>query len=348
MKNTKHLIIITILLLSIFNSCDKVDKPFYIQEDCAGIIGGNSICGCTDPLAFNFDSTATYEDSTCVYDTNLVVYGCMDLLAFNYDSAANLDDGSCLYKKVLIEDFTGHRCPNCPSAAEELAALQNFYGDKVIGIAIHPSSQAFSTPSPLTSSSYTYDFRTEFGDDIDDVFELTTVGLPRGMVNRTGFDTEHQLGKDEWSSAVQTELAKSPIFGITLSSDVSNGDGTINVKVEALADLNNQYKIVICLTENGIIEWQKDNTLGDIDNYEHNHVLRVMLNTTFGESIGNSFVNGDIWEKDYSIDITSLEDANEIYSLNTLFMGNGNCKGWNENNMEIVAYIYNSNNYEIV
>ena len=29
-------------------------------------------------------------------------------------------------------------------------------------------------------------------------------------------------------------------------------------------------------------------------------------------------------------------------------MGNGNCKNWNENNMEIVAYIYNSDNYEIV
>ena len=77
-------------------------------------------------------------------------------------------------------------------------------------------------------------------------------------------------------------------------------------------------------------------------------MLRVILNTTFGEAIGNSFVDGDIWEKDYPIDITSLENANENYSLNTLFMGNGNCKGWDENNMEIVAYIYNSDNYEIV
>ena len=264
-------------------------------------------------------------------------------------------DTSTYVKKVLIEDFTGHRCPNCPSAAEELAALQNYYGDKVIGIAIHPSSQAFSTPSPLTSSSYTYDFRTEFGDDIDDVFELTTVGLPRGMVNRVGFDTDHQLGKDEWSSAVQTELAKDPIFGITLSSNVSSGNGTISVTAKALTNINldkteeiEDYNIVICLTENGIIEWQKDNTAGDIEEYEHNHVLRTILNTTFGESMGNSFVEGDIWEKDYSVDITTLENVNENYSLNTLFMGNGNCKGWDENKMEIVAYIYNSDNYEIL
>ena len=175
------------------------------------------------------------------------------------------------------------------------------------------------------------------------------------MVNRTGFDADHQLGKDEWSSVVQTELAKSPVFGITLSSDVSNGNGTISVSAEALTNINldkteeiEDYNIVVCLTENNIVQWQKDNIDGDIDDYVHNHVLRTILNTTFGESMGNSFVDGDIWEKDYSVDITSLEDANENYSLNTLTNGNGNCKGWNEDNMEIVAYIYNTNNYEII
>ena len=271
------------------------------------------------------------------------------------DNNTNTVDTNTFVKKVLIEDFTGHRCPNCPAAAEELASLQDFYGDRVIGIAIHPSSPAFSTPSPLTASSYTYDFRTQFGDDIDNIFEITTVGLPRGMVNRTGFDTQHQLGKDEWSSIVQMELEKAPIFGITLSSNVSNGNGTISITAEALTNINldkkekiEDYNIVICLTEKNIVQWQKDNTAGDIEDYEHNHVLRTMINTTFGESIGNSFVDGDIWEKDYSIDITTLENTNENYSLNTLFMGNGNCKEWNEDNMEIVVYIYNTSNYEII
>ena len=271
------------------------------------------------------------------------------------DNNTNTVDTNTFVKKVLIEDFTGHRCPNCPAAAEELVSLQDFYGDRVIGIAIHPSSPAFSTPSPLTASSYTYDFRTQFGDDIDNIFEITTVGLPRGMVNRTGFDTQHQLGKDEWSSIVQMELEKAPIFGITLSSNVSNGNGTISITAEALTNINldkkekiEDYNIVICLTEKNIVQWQKDNTAGDIEDYEHNHVLRTMINTTFGESIGNSFVDGDIWEKDYSIDITNLENTNENYSLNTLFMGNGNCKEWNEDNMEIVVYIYNTSNYEIV
>lgn len=273
-----------------------------------------------------------------------------DVIEGDYMNSGIVDpiDSNTVVKKVLIEDFTGHRCPNCPSAAEELAALQDFYGDKVIGIAIHPSSQAFSTPSPLNSSSYTYDFRTEFGDNFDDVFGMTDAGLPVGMVNRMGYNINHQLSKEEWAAVVQTELDKVPIFRISVSSDILNGQGIISVNIESLEDLNESYNVVVCLTENNIIEWQTDNTAGDINDYEHNHVLRTILNSSFGETIGNNFTEGDVWEKNYSVNITDLENQNEDYSLNTLFMGNGNCKNWEEENMEIVVYVYNTASYEIV
>ena len=48
--------------------------------------------GCTDPLACNYDSTATIDDGSC-----LTVYGCTDLTACNYDSTAVCDDGSCIF-----------------------------------------------------------------------------------------------------------------------------------------------------------------------------------------------------------------------------------------------------------
>ena len=58
----------------------------------------------------------------------------------DYNSYVNPD------KKVLIEDFTGHLCPNCPDAARELDAIRNIYDDQVIGMAIHVSS--FAKPYP--------------------------------------------------------------------------------------------------------------------------------------------------------------------------------------------------------
>jgi hypothetical protein len=59
------------------------------------VSGGSCIpivLGCTDPLAFNYDSLANTDDSLCVP----ITYGCMDTLACNYDIAVNVDDASCL------------------------------------------------------------------------------------------------------------------------------------------------------------------------------------------------------------------------------------------------------------
>ena len=64
-------------------------------------------------------------------------------------------------KKVIIEDFTGHKCPNCPDAAREMDAIHNIYGDQIIGMAIHVSSFAKPYPSP-----FIYDFRTQRGDNL--------------------------------------------------------------------------------------------------------------------------------------------------------------------------------------
>jgi len=37
-----------------------------LVEDCAGVLGGNNVCGCTDENSFNYDSDATYNDGSCL------------------------------------------------------------------------------------------------------------------------------------------------------------------------------------------------------------------------------------------------------------------------------------------
>ena len=35
--------------------------------DCAGVVGGNSVCGCMDDSAINYDPAATFDDGSCQY-----------------------------------------------------------------------------------------------------------------------------------------------------------------------------------------------------------------------------------------------------------------------------------------
>ena len=43
-------------------------------EDCAGIWGGNNICGCTDSTASNFNSNATFDDGSCDTSQSLITF----------------------------------------------------------------------------------------------------------------------------------------------------------------------------------------------------------------------------------------------------------------------------------
>jgi hypothetical protein len=55
------------------------------------------VMGCTDPLANNYDATATVDDGSCTYDPDPIL-GCTDPTAFNYNPNATQDDGSCVPK----------------------------------------------------------------------------------------------------------------------------------------------------------------------------------------------------------------------------------------------------------
>jgi hypothetical protein len=55
------------------------------------VMSPQDFAGCTDSVACNFNSVATIDDGSCLYET----CGCMIETACNYDADAEFDDGSC-------------------------------------------------------------------------------------------------------------------------------------------------------------------------------------------------------------------------------------------------------------
>ena len=54
-------------------------------------------------------------------------------------------EGVTAERVVLLEDFTGQNCVNCPAAHQEIDALVKQYGDALVPVAIHAGS--FGIPS---------------------------------------------------------------------------------------------------------------------------------------------------------------------------------------------------------
>ena len=72
------------LIILFFLSCTKEEDP--LPQDCAGIAGGNSICGCMDSTAFNYNSEATHDDGSCQFhDDNDYFYLSFNVSNYNVD-----------------------------------------------------------------------------------------------------------------------------------------------------------------------------------------------------------------------------------------------------------------------
>ena len=70
--------------------CDA-DPSNDCVEDCAGIWDGNNICGCTDSIATNYDSTATFDDESCEYDT----VDCTEVETYYTENVAPILESNC-------------------------------------------------------------------------------------------------------------------------------------------------------------------------------------------------------------------------------------------------------------
>jgi len=108
MKKFSINILSILLIWGIFQSCDKIDAPYLVKQEC---------------------DNPNPQQAT---------------------------------RKVVLEEFTGHTCVNCPTASAVAHNLANIYEDQLVLISVHAG--AYSEPE---SGDFSYDFRTSTGNELD-------------------------------------------------------------------------------------------------------------------------------------------------------------------------------------
>ncbi len=321
MRNRIIAILSAPLLVSIFlASCDVLDPPHY---------------GCTDPIADNYNDKATHDDGSCSYDPSLFK-GCTDTTATNYDPLAIVDDCHCKYanvRKVLVEDYTGHTCGNCPYAADVLHELECEWGDRVVPMAVHVGF--FADVQNNSDGSYSTNFKTPAGNQWNTFFGNSSQGLPNGLINRRNTGGSFPQSYTVWAAQVSNLLAVPADAVLEMQNSYSAASRTVStsIDVRVLNNLSNgPYNISVCLTEDSVVDWQKDYdpALEDenVPDYVHMHVLRNNFNGTWGDPIGSgNLTAGTVLNVNYSIEIDTA---------------------WNENHCNVVAFIYRTDNKEVI
>lgn len=221
------------------------------------------------------------------------------------------EDDRLIYEKpepakraVLLEDFTGQRCPNCPEATEIIEQLQETYGDAVVAVAIHGGQLSVANTPKVVG------LKTDTGEDYNKHWALTQ--WPMGMIDR------HGPYKDtEWVAAVKAELAKPAPLRLEGSAALADNAIAITVKAEGTDGIV-VGKLQVWLLEDSITALQLMPNGKVNQQYVHNHVFRTAVNGTWGE--------------DFSVEEGKSEQRTMSLPLQP---------AWKKENLSIVAFVYN-------
>lgn len=232
-------------------------------------------------------------------------------------------------RKVLLEDYTGHTCVNCPAAAKKALEIQQLYGDKMIIMTVHAGFFALPTASPFNN-----DYRTPAGEEWDQFFGLSAAGNPIGMINRQNTGGVYGLGNGNWGTGVAAIIEDASIIKLEIETSFNETNRKLDVELKStfLEAASGNYKIVACIVEDSLVSAQRNNdqTIGPatILDYVHRHVLRENINGSWGEDlIAVGQLPSSTSNKQYSVTLNAIYKANHT---------------------SVVAFVYDALTFEIL
>jgi len=203
-------------------------------------------------------------------------------------NVTQVNSGSGFMSKVLVEEYSGTWCGNCPRILHAVDLL-NQQTDKAIVVSTHLfNGDPFITTQGNTLAS-----------------NLGVTSVPTGRINRTINWTGPQ---HENVNQVITQIQASSNAGLAISSIVNGNNLSVSIKVGYTQPLSGNAKLTVYLVEDKLLFTQSNyssNLYGgfsSIPNFKYNGVLRAVVSSLTGDAIANTGASN---EKTYSVILPS-------------------------------------------
>jgi len=223
-------------------------------------------------------------------------------------------------RKVIIEEFTGVTCVNCPQGSAEIENLLAIYGENLIAVSIHAGF--FAEPDPVRNS---VDFRTPSGDALIS-FLGEPQGYPSAVIDRKfhNGNTSLQESQGTWAGIIDQELKRASSLSLLMDVDYDVESRRLELDVSGIYtdDIDRALQISVLLTENDVVEPQFTPE-GWVSDYKHKHVLRAYLTGATGDRLAESAETGDDFSNSYSYTIPAEFDRDKMEVIAMVHLSGG-------------------------
>ncbi len=238
---------------------------------------------------------------------------------------------------VLVEEFTGQGCSNCPAAHDLLktVAATNPNRVNIIGLYIFGPTQGKPPHGSI------HDFRDSIANRVNAQVYNGINNLPSGGVDRVAIAGQVSLAKDLWVNAINTQLTTEDPLNLELDThhNVTDDIDTIIVKITYIKEVKTIQNLTVVIVEDSMRDYQENGLHIEAD-YLFTNVFRDMVTPVpGGVEIGSDMDTkepGRVYQKIYTYKPKPRSTATEPQ------IKPKNCK--------VIAFVNNwgSGNYRIV
>lgn len=194
-------------------------------------------------------------------------------LMYGYEVSTTIEK-----KNILMEEFTGINCGNCPQGHAVAKMLGEARPDNAYLVAIHAGYYA----RPQSDQP---DYRIAEGEAINNEFLVTS--YPCAIINRHVFSgSSEQLPRSKWiKSSKEINTDQAPV-NLHITSEYDHSTRELQVYVEGYYTLENNdefNQLSVIFTQNNIQGYQSGSGVGY--EYMHQHMLRDFITPTWGDTI---------------------------------------------------------------
>ena len=214
--------------------------------------------------------------------TTLLLCVLLSLLSFAQNNEINVINRSQVStdpqnKKILLEEFTGIHCGNCPDGHAMANKLHTAKPEDVFIIAVHAGY--YATPGADQA-----DLRTDDGIELHDFFGADS--YPSGMVNRIPYGNEYAISRSLWAKQARIIISDIAPVNLMVNCEYDDFYEKITVTVDGYwveDSPSDSARLSVALLQNNIQAYQAGSGIGD--DYIHQHILRDYITDAFGDLI---------------------------------------------------------------
>ena len=291
-------------------SCDKVDNPYMPQY---------------------VDIDTTLLDGLGIVDYKNTMWP-------NFEQNTNSN------RNVLVEDYTGHKCINCPDAAIALKDIENNNPNRVYGVGIHIGPDGNKSFQATSGSLFAKDYTTEEGIEISNtITDGGFIGNPSGTVSRKSFGGQIFQNYSSWASYTSTILSENDLK-VNLQSAVNYFENTrgiiLHTEIDILSNVEEDLAQVVYVVQDSTISPQSVPSSWNLpNNTDLNYIHKdVHIGCIDGRGMGRQITEGNKVDKDGNVLNGNKYYLNYSYRLP---------EQYNPENIHLLIYVYSKSTYEI-